>query len=410
MDMTAISANATESGPRLAYILDDEPEICELVEYGVAREDFKARSFNQATALELALTEAVPEVIVLDLSLGSTDAIDVIRSLAASRFVGALLLISGRYDASTIDEVRRIGQQHGLTMLPFLQKPFSLAELKDRLRLLSSTAPAPSTESTFETALRANQLELWYQPKIDLESRQICGAEALIRLRHPTRGILLPREFLPPSADPLHHPLADFVIRRALTDWTFFAADQITIKLAINMPISIFETPEFVSNLRKYLPDDANFPGLIVELTEDEVIRDPDLAREVAIQLKLYNIGVAIDDFGSGYATLEQAQKLPFTELKIDRGKVAGCSKTSERYLECRNIINFAQRLGMTAVAEGVELVDDLEALVEMKCDVGQGTLFARPMEREEIKRWIARTRDQSEQAWRAKPYMSRMH
>jgi EAL domain-containing protein (putative c-di-GMP-specific phosphodiesterase class I) len=194
---------------------------------------------------------------------------------------------------------------------------------------------------------------LWYQPKIDLKSRRICGAKALIRLRHPTRGILLPAKFLPPTGDPLHLPLADFVIWRALTDWSFFAADQITPKLAINMPISIFETPEFVSNLRKYLPGDPNFPGLIVESTEDEVVSDPDLAHEVAIQLKLYNIGVAIDDFGSGHATLDQAQVLPFTELKIDRSKVDGCSRAPSQYLECRQIVELAHRLGMTAVAEG---------------------------------------------------------
>jgi EAL domain-containing protein (putative c-di-GMP-specific phosphodiesterase class I)/ActR/RegA family two-component response regulator len=385
------SADATGRGGRLAYILDDEPEIRELITNIVDSAGFTARSFGHATALEMALTEAVPDVIILDLSLGDTDGIDVIRSLAASRFGGAILLVSGRHDAATIDEVRRIGKHHGLVMLPFLQKPFRIDQFKDRLRLVGSVVASSPGEAALENALRNNQLELWYQPKIDLKSRRICGAEALIRLRHPTRGILLPAKFLPPTGDPLHLPLADFVIRRALTDWSFFAADQITPKLAINMPISIFETPEFVSNLRKYLPGDPNFPGLIVELTEDEVVSDPDLAHEVAIQLKLYNIGVAIDDFGSGHATLDQAQVLPFTELKIDRSKVDGCSRTPSQYLECRQIVELAHRLGMTAVAEGVEQADDLAALVAMQCDVGQGAIFAWPMEREEFKQWVAR-------------------
>ena len=388
--MNRTSADATERG-RLAYILDDEPEIRELITNIVTSVGFTARAFGQATALEMALTETVPDVIILDLSLGDTDGIDVIRSLAASRFGGAILLISGRHDAKTIDEVRRVGKHHGLVMLPFLQKPFRLDQFKQRLSLLTSIAPASLGEAALESALRNNQLELWYQPKIGLKSRQVCGAEALIRLRHPTRGILLPAEFLPRSGDPLHHPLADFVMRRALTDWLFFAADQITPKLAINMPISIFETPEFVSNLRKYLPSDPNFPGLIVELTEDEVVSDPDLAHEVAIQLKLHNVGVAIDDFGSGYATLDQARALPFTELKIDRSKVDGCASTPEQYLECRNIIDLAHRLGMIAVAEGIERADDLAALIEMKCDVGQGAIFAWPMQRDEFKQWVAR-------------------
>ena len=251
--------------------------------------------------------------------------------------------------------------------------------------------PAAAGDAALEHALRNNQFELWYQPKIDLKSRRTCGAEALIRLRHPQRGILQPAEFLPPSGDPLHHPLADFVIRRALADWRFFAADALTPKLAINMPISIFETSEFVGNLRKYLPADPNFPGLIVELTEDEVISDPELAREIAVQLKLYKIGVAVDDFGSGYATLERVRALPFSELKIDRIKVHGCARSPELARECRNIIELAHRLGMTAVAEGAESADDLRTLTEMGCDMAQGLILAPPMEREEFKRWVAR-------------------
>ena len=376
---------------RLAYILDDEPEIRELITNIVGSVGFTARSFGHATALEMALTEAIPDVIILDLSLGDTDGIDVIRSLAASRFGGAILLVSGRHDATTIDEVRRIGKHHGLVMLPFLQKPFRIDQFKDRLRLVGSVVASSPGEAALENALRNNQLELWYQPKIDLKSRRLCGAEALIRLRHPTRGILLPAEFLPPTGDPLHLPLADFVIRRALTDWSFFATDHITPKLAINMPISIFETPEFVGNLRKYLPRNSSFPGLIVELTEDEVISDPEFAREVAIQLKLYNIGVAVDDFGSGYATLGRVRALPFSELKIDRTKVHGCASSPELERECRNIIDLAHRLGMTAVAEGVERADDLRALTDMSCDMAQGLILAPPMEREEFKQWVAR-------------------
>jgi EAL domain-containing protein (putative c-di-GMP-specific phosphodiesterase class I)/ActR/RegA family two-component response regulator len=385
------SGDSTERGGRLAYILDDEPEIRELITNIVGSAGFTARSFGRATALEMALTEALPDVIILDLSLGDTDGVDVIRSLAASRFGGAILLVSGRHDAKTIEEVNKIGKHHGLVMLPFLQKPFRLDQFKDRLSLLGTVAPAAAGDAALENALRNNQLELWYQPKIDLKSRRMCGAEALIRSRHPERGILLPAELLPPSGDPLHLPLADFVIRRALTDWSFFASDHITPKLAINMPISIFETPEFVANLRKYLPSDSSFPGLIVELTEDEVISDPEFAREVAIQLKLYNIGVAVDDFGRGYATLERVRALPFSELKIDRTKVHGCARLPELQRECRNIIDLAHRLGMTAVAEGVERADDLRALTDMSCDMAQGLIFAPPMEREEFKQWVAR-------------------
>jgi EAL domain-containing protein (putative c-di-GMP-specific phosphodiesterase class I) len=183
--------------------------------------------------------------------------------------------------------------------------------------------------------------------------------------------------------------LADFVIRRVVSDWLFLAADLITLKLSINMPISIFETPEFVRNLRKYLPRDSNFPGLIVELTEDEVVKNSDLAHEVAIQLKLYNIDLAIDDVGSGYATLEQALALPFAELKIDRNLVDGCANNLEHLQECRRIVDLAHRLGATTVAEGVERTDDFKALIDIECDLCQGAIVEWPLEREQFKEWV---------------------
>ena len=180
-------------------------------------------------------------------------------------------------------------------------------------------------------------------------------------------------------------------MRRALADWSFFATGGLATKLAINMPISIFETPEFVGRLRKYLPHHEDFPGLIIELTEDEVIRNPDLAREVAVQLKLYNIGVSIDDFGRGYSTLERVRTLPFTELKIDQSEVNGCSNSQERYRRCQAVVDLAHRFGMTAVAEGVESASDVQTLGQMNCDMVQGRIFAGPMEREEFGRWVRR-------------------
>jgi EAL domain-containing protein (putative c-di-GMP-specific phosphodiesterase class I) len=256
---------------------------------------------------------------------------------------------------------------------------------------LTSIKPAVTSEVALESALRTGQLELWYQPKIDLNSWLVSGAEALIRLRHPERGILLPSAFLPSSGEPLHCSLADFVMRRSLADWSFFAASGLAIKLAINMPISIFETPEFVGHLRKYLPKREDFPGLIVELTEDEVIRNAHLAREIAVQLKLYNIGVSIDDFGRGYSTLDRVRTLPFTELKIDRSEVDGCSNSPKQYQRCKSIVDLAHRFGMVVVAEGVESASDVQALRRMKCDMLQGRIFAAPMERREFGPWTAR-------------------
>lgn len=380
----SVFADGASSAECIVYILDDDPVVCKIIRQMLARARSSVLEFTRVEELELALTLASPDLILLDLTLGECDAVEVIRRLANVHFGGAIMLMSGTHNPGVLAQVEKIGKLHGMTMLPFLQKPFDLEQIKSRLACVTISRPVSKSGSDFEEALRNNWLELWYQPKIDLKSRLVCGAEALIRLRHPERGILPPQTFLPPPDHELRQPLADFVIRRALADWVFFAENNITTKLSINMPISIFETQAFVRKLRRYLPKHKKFPGLIIELTEDEVIRDTDFAREVATQLKLYNVGIAIDDFGKGHSTLERLQELPFCELKIDQRHIHGCSSNRKKYLLCQSIIALAHRMNITVVAEGVETVADLRCLQEMKCDIAQGFLFAQPMEKEE--------------------------
>jgi EAL domain-containing protein (putative c-di-GMP-specific phosphodiesterase class I) len=209
----------------------------------------------------------------------------------------------------------------------------------------------------------------------------VCGAEALIRLRHPTHGLISPAQFLPQPGDPLYHPLTDYVVRRSLIDWSTFAEHRMTNRLAINVPASVLQRPGFVANLREHLPTHPKFPGLIVEITEDEAISDPELAREIAVQLKLYDVHVSIDDFGAGYSSLERLNELPFAEIKLDRSFVHGCSSDVRKRETCQVVMDLANRFGIVAVAEGVETQEDLRVLIEIGYPVAQGFLFAKPME-----------------------------
>ncbi|MEP7240137.1 MAG: EAL domain-containing protein, partial [Devosia sp.] len=250
------------------------------------------------------------------------------------------------------------------------------------------TVPA-RFDASLEAGLDNGWLELWYQPKIDLRSRLVCGAEALIRLRHPVHGVLSPDRFLPAPSDPLYRPLTDFIVERSLKDWVRFASEKMTSRLAINVPASVLQRPDFVSHLRRHLPDDPRFPGLIVEITEDEAISDPDLAREVAVQLKLYNVQVSIDDFGSGYSSLARLKELPFAEVKLDRSFVSGCSQDKTKRAMCEAVVDLARRFNITSVAEGVETTEDLRVLVETGYDIAQGFLFAPPLMSDDFIRMV---------------------
>lgn len=362
----------------VAFVVDDEPQVRAFVSNAMMSSGFRPVQLSSNADVEGALRDVIPQLIVLDLSLGDSDAIEVLRALAALQFQGDVLLISG-HDEVTLEEVHQIGVRRGISMLEPLRKPFRLEQLRNRLDQVRKQVPA-RFDASLAAALRNNWLELWYQPKIDLSSRLVCGAEALIRLRHPTHGIVTPQSFLPAPGDPLYRPLTDFIVEQSLKDWVTFAAHKMTNRLAINVPASVLQRPDFVAHLRRHLPNDPRFPGLIVEITEDEAISDPELAREVAVQLKLYNVHVSIDDFGSGYSSLARLKELPFAEVKLDRSFVNGCATDPTKRAMCEAVVDLARRFNITSVAEGVETAEDLQVLIDVGYDVAQGYLFARPM------------------------------
>jgi EAL domain-containing protein (putative c-di-GMP-specific phosphodiesterase class I) len=329
---------------------------------------------------------AVPEIIVLDLALGKSDAVDVMRHLVDLKFAGKILLISGR-DEITLNEIQGIGERHGLSMLPSLRKPFRAVELTSRLSSRTVAVDQAPTRTPGEkitvdllTAIDSGWLELWYQPKIDLRSFVVCGAEALLRARHPVHEILTPAALIPPAGSVLHQPLAKFVIRRTMQDWRFFAGCGMPLKLSINMPVSVINAPDFMSDLREQLPTDTQFPGLVIEVTEDEVIRDLQWIREVSTQLKLYDVGISVDDFGTAHSSLSRLLELPCVELKLDRSFVANCAFEPLKYAVCQTVVDLAHRVGSRVCAEGVEKVEDLMAVIRMGCDTAQGYIFAKAM------------------------------
>lgn len=389
----------TEQNVRLAFVLDDEPQIGTFVCKVLGMIGVAARQFANPLQFFTELKLSEPELVVLDLALGQSDAVEIIRQLEVIKFKGRVLLMSGR-DQATLEEIERIGKSHGLTMLPPLRKPFRAADIKSVLQTpvapqvgeaeaeaggpaFPQEGPRVDLKVDLKEVLQNRWLELWYQPKIDLKSLSVCGAEALLRGRHPAHGLLQPRQLLPPAGDPLYWPLSQFVISSAMTDWALFAERGMLSRLAVNIPASVLNAPGFVTLVRKLLPKDPRFPGLIIEITEDEIIRDPEWIKEVAAQLKLCNVRLSIDDFGSAYASLSRVTELPFIELKLDSQFVANCSSNPLKRGVCQTVIDLAHRMDATVCAEGVETAEDLRGLMGLSCDMAQGFFFARPMPKE---------------------------
>lgn len=394
----------SQARARTALVLDDEAQIGAFVCKALTSAGFTAKQYTDPLQFLLQVQRFAPDLIILDLALGRSDAVDVMRKLDTLKYAGSVLLVSGR-DEATLNQIEQIGRARGLIMLPSLQKPFRIDELRQRVQIPDAAKPeAPETAKSagahatsneahaiLAQALQQDLLEVWYQPKIDLKTLSVCGAEALIRARHPRRGILTPAELLPSAGDPLHKPLCMFVIRRVIGDWALFAAQGRPLKLAINVPVSILSAPGFVDYIRNALPTEANFPGLIVEVTEDEVIRDLDWIREVATQLRLYNVTISIDDFGSAYASLSRLKELPFGEVKLDRSFVSGCGLDTLKRSLCQTVVDLAHCFSASACAEGIETVEDLRCLMTLGFNTAQGFIFAKPMPRDQFLEFIAR-------------------
>jgi len=410
----AAGAPADSAARPLCFIIDDEPGIRQIIAHSLRDFGIETREFDSAPAVLAALEQANPQLCFLDVTLAGSDAIDVIRGLAQHRYAGPVQIMSGR-DPALLEEVRRVGERHALDMLPVLPKPFRAAAIKRiaREHCGAETMNAPhgsngcgrspldAPQFTLERQFQLDQLldsgllQLWYQPKIDLRRRSLAGAEGLIRAVHPEHGVIPPGAFLPDATEQSMIRLTEFVLLAAMRDWPEFAEQGFSARVALNVPVEALVKLPISTIVREHRPTSGGWPGLILEVTEDQVVRDIALAHEVATQLKIYDIELSIDDFGTGYSHLARLRELPFAELKLDRNLVANCGADETNAALCQTAIDLAHRFGSRAVAEGIEKTSELETLQKMSCDLGQGFLFAAPMTKD---RFVSLLRSQSGQ------------
>ena len=254
---------------------------------------------------------------------------------------------------------------------------------EDERGWLVNSMRGASPQINVQQALREKWLEIWYQPKIDLKRKCLAGAEALARIHHPNLGVLLPGQFLAGVDDDTLALLTEHALLTTLYDWDIFNDAGYNLHLAINVPVSALLRLPIPTLVKESRPQIKSWPGLVVEVKEDQIVRDIKLAQEIARQLKVSGVTVAIDDFGGGYSSFASLRELPFAELKIDNTFVKDCATEGINGAICQTAIDLAHRFGSVAVAEGIETMADLQALQVMRCDFGQGVLLAPPMPKE---------------------------
>ena len=332
-----------------------------------------------ASDLPSILKLQVPDLIVLGLPADGVEAGLMLKTLVEHEYDGKVLLI-GPKNSILVTAVRQLGEEFGVTMLPPLATPFSADGLRASVVTLLPVQTPPSPAVDVAEALKADWLELWYQQKIDARTLAPRGAEALVRLRHPTWGVVPPAYFIPDDSDPKFTALSEFVIRRALNDWHYFIDQHGPVDIAINLPISFLEDPASIGMLCRSIPDHPAFGGLIIEVKSTEIIQNLDLALDVAKRLRFHNIAISIDDLGVDWPALMELSNFPFVEIKVDKEFVTGCADNRLKQTVCRRIIELAKCFGVRSVAKGVETRADLVAIHEMGFDLAQGYLFGKPV------------------------------
>jgi len=246
-------------------------------------------------------------------------------------------------------------------------------------------------------AIQNDTLELHYQPKIDLQTEGLVGAEGLLRWNHPTYGMLPPVEFIPlAERTGLIKPLTHWVVRTALTQAAAWAREGMTLPLSVNCSVRNLLEEDLPTTIGDLLRE-TRVPAarLVLEITETAIIEDPARSLRVLKELAALGVKISIDDFGTAYSSLDYLRKLPATELKIDRSFVAGIDRDASDATIVRATVRLAQDFGLQAVAEGIESRAVMDRLRAFGCHQGQGHFISPPLPPRQFVAWnLGRSQD----------------
>lgn len=241
-------------------------------------------------------------------------------------------------------------------------------------------------------AIEQDQLRLFYQPKIDMNTRRIMGAEALVRWKHPSRGMIPPDQFiLPAEQTGLIHPLTRWVLGTAMAQCKDWNRAGLPLKVSVNLAARNLTDPKLPDWVAGHLRSgEVDADWMRFEITESAIMTNPALALDVLTRIRDKGIPFSIDDFGTGYSSLTYLKKFPVDTIKIDKSFILNMDKDPFDSEIVRSTIDLAHTLGLKAVAEGVENERVWDRLSEMGCDSAQGYYMCKPLPADELKPWLS--------------------
>lgn len=381
---------ATPNRACKVLLIDDEPFVLDVLAHqlaGLGLSDICKRLDGRQALTEIENDPARFGLVFCDLQMPEMDGIEFIRNLARIEFAGRLVLMSGT-DKRILEAAERLALARSLNVLGTVSKPVTPQQLQRVLRTTSpestrvSPAPEPFSAQEVERALKNAEFLCHYQPKVSFASGELIGVEALVRWDHPSAGLVFPDRFI---ATAEQHGLIDdltgFVLADALELTNAWQETGRDLHVAVNVSATSLFHLTFVDQVAKAADRaKARLGSLVLEVTESTLMLDAVAAVDVLTRLRLREVGVSIDDFGTGHSSLANLRDIPFSELKIDRGFVHGAAQDAVRRSIVLGCLDMAQQLGIHSVAEGIEDRDDWEFLDEAGCEFAQGYFVGRPM------------------------------
>ncbi|KAA0875347.1 EAL domain-containing protein [Nitrincola tapanii] len=354
-----------------------------------------------------------PDHLLIDVTLAGVDGVELLLRLADLE-VDARILLMGNISQRLLEAVRLSGMAHGLQVIGVLTRPISpkslrslmLAEVTETHQAVGLATPSPLalpevSVLDLQTALAQRQLSVVYQPKIECRSGALVGFEVLARWIHPQQGFIPPDLFISlAEKQGLIDELTLQVMSQALP-WfhTFLSQESLSylslghraeLTLSVNISAHSLPSADFFPKLMELCQSAEISPGAIIfELTETGAMEDPVASLDLLTRLRMKGFQLSIDDFGTGFSSMLQLVRMPFSEVKVDRSFVMTSADSHESRMVIKAIIELAHSLGLKVTAEGIENQEALEFLQELNCDRAQGYYIGRPMSAEQIERWM---------------------
>jgi len=378
-------------------IVDDEADLASFVCDVAQQNGFIAEQFNNGLQFMNDYKNRA-DVIILDIMMPEIDGIELIRFLAGIDCDAQIILISG-FDSGVLHSAKKLAKEQGLNIAGTMNKSFRFDEiykLINGLKIVPKSIPQVKISQyvsvdELQHAITANELVTYYQPQINLNGNCKPAVEALVRWQHPVKGLLAPDLFIPMAEQfDLIDDLTWVVLKQVMKQCQAWQRLGLIVQVSVNMSASILQDlilPEKLDDLvMQYGLKASQF---ILEVTESALMQELIKSLEILTRLRLKGFNLSIDDFGTGYSSLIQLNRIPFSELKIDKSFVMSMDSEREGLAIVETVILLGNKLGMNIVAEGVETKENLESLTTLGCTIAQGYYISRPLPGDEITSWL---------------------